>query len=146
MNEDRLKHSIAVARKMVELARYYQLTDKEVEACFVIGYHHDIGYEFASDGIKHNIIGGLILKNSHFKYWKEVYYHGDPKASYQSLYLDILNMADMQIDGLGNDVGYEGRLEDIKTRYQEYPQIYQNCCKIVSDLKQKDNLRTKRGV
>ena len=55
-------------------------------------------------------------------------------------------MADMQIDGLGNDVGYEGRLEDIKTRYQEYPQIYQNCCKIVSDLKQKDNLRTKRGV
>ena len=139
MNEDRLKHSIAVARKMVELARYYQITDKEVEACFVMRYHHDIGYEFASDGIKHNIIGGLILKNSHFKYWKEVYYHGDPKASYQSLYLDILNMADMQIDKYGNDVGYEKRLEDIKMRYGAASQVYQNCQELITILKNKNN-------
>lgn len=40
------------------------------------------------------------------------------------MYLDILNQADMQIDKYGNDVGYEKRLEDIKTRYGEDSNIY----------------------
>lgn len=146
MNENKLKHSIAVARKMVEIAKEYNFSDEELSNCFLIGYLHDVGYELATDGRNHNKVGGEWLKKSGFKFWKEVYYHGEVNPNYQSIYLDILNMADMQIDGLGNVVGYEGRLEDIKTRYQEYPQIYQDCCKIVSDLKQKDNLRTKRGV
>lgn len=75
MDENRLKHSIAVARKMVEIAKSKNMSDEEIKNCFIIGYNHDIGYEFTKNGINHNIIGGEILKNINFKYWKEVYYH-----------------------------------------------------------------------
>ena len=117
MDENRLKHSIAVARKMVEIAKSKNFSNEDIQNCFVIGYNHDIGYEFTKNGINHNIIGGEILKNNNFKYWREIYYHGETNIEYNSLYLDILNQADMQIDKYGNDVGYEKRLADIENRY-----------------------------
>ena len=131
MDENRLKHSIAVARKMVEIAKSKNLSDEDIKNCFIIGYNHDIGYEFTKNGINHNIIGGEILKNSNFKYWREIYYYGEINVEYKSLYLDILNQADMQIDKYGNDVGYSKRLEDIKNRYYENSEIYNKCYKLV---------------
>ena len=59
-----------------------------------------------------------------FKYWQEVYYHGEITSAYHSMFLDILNQADMQIDKYGNDVGYDKRLEDIKNRYGEESKTY----------------------
>ena len=136
MDENRLKHSIAVARKMVEIARNKNLSDEDIKNCFIIGYNHDVGYEFAKSGINHNIIGGEILKNSNFKDWREIYYHGEINVDYKSLYLDILNQADMQIDKYGNDVGYDKRLEDIKNRYGKDSDVYNKCCKIVDKIRQ----------
>lgn len=135
MDEDRLKHSLAVARKMVEIAKEKNLTENDIYVCFLIGYNHDIGYEFTENGINHNIIGGKILKECGFKYFKEIYYHGEIDVPYKSKYLDILNMADMQIDKYGNDVGYDKRLEDIKKRYKEDSLVYKKCYKLVSKLK-----------
>ena len=77
MDSDRLKHSIAVARKMVQIAKENNMSNEEIENCFIIGYNHDIGYEFTENGLNHNKIGGEILKQNGFKYWKEVYYHGE---------------------------------------------------------------------
>lgn len=131
MDEDRLRHSIAVARKMVAIAKNKNLSEEEIKNCFVIGYNHDIGYEFTTNGINHNIIAGQILKNNNFKYWREIYYHGEINTDYNSIYLTILNQADMQIDKYGNDVGYSKRLEDIKNRYHENSEIYNKCYKLV---------------
>ena len=136
MDENRLKHSIAVARKMVEIAKSKKLSEEEIKDCFIIGYNHDVGYEFTKNGINHNIIGGEILKNNNFKYWREIYYHGERNIEYNSLYLDILNQADMQIDKYGNDVGYDKRLEDIKIRYGENSQTYLKCHKLINKLKE----------
>ena len=107
MDEDRLKHSISVARKMVAIGRKYHLSEDELRELFLLGYNHDIGYEFCSNNIEHNIVGGKILKENGYKYWQEVYCHGNPNTEYNSLFLKILNMADMQIDKYGNDVGYK---------------------------------------
>ena len=85
MDENRLKHSIAVARKMVEIAKSKNFSNEDIQNCFVIGYNHDIGYEFTKNGINHNIIGGEILKNNNFKYWREIYYHGETNIEYNSL-------------------------------------------------------------
>ena len=137
INEDKLKHSLAVARKMVEIAKSNNLSDEEIKNCFIIGYLHDIGYEFTENGVEHNIIGGEILKETNFKYWKEVYYHGEVDTSYESLYLDILNQADMQIDKYGNDVGYKNRLEDIKSRYGVDSKVYNKCLNLVKKLMKK---------
>lgn len=133
-DKDRLKHSISVDRKMVEIGKEYCLSEEELKELFVLGYNHDIGYEFCNDNMKHNIIGGEILKNDEYKYWKEVYHHGNPNTDYSSLFLKILNMADMQIDKYGNDVGYEKRLEDIKSRYGENSIQYINANKVIDSF------------
>ena len=137
MELDRLKHSYAVAKKMKEIGKNLGLGDKELEELFLLGLNHDIGYEFSPDGRNHNQIGGEILRNSGFKYWKEVYYHGLLTSEYSSRYLDILNCADMQIDKYGNDVGFEKRLEDIEFRYGAESIVYSRCKVMVEYLKGK---------
>ena len=135
MVNDRLKHSYAVAKKMMEIAKEYNLSEEDIMNCFLIGLNHDIGYEFASNGLNHNKLGGQILRNNGFKYWQEVYYHGDIDCTYDSIFLDILNKADMQIDKCGNDVGYDKRLEDIKDRYGKDSITYKNCVILIESLK-----------
>ena len=136
MDEDRLKHSIAVARKMVEIAKSKNLSEADIKSCFIIGFNHDIGYEFTNNSVKHNQIGGLLLKNSNFKYWKEIYYHGEINSEYKSILLDILNQADMKIDKYGNDVGYDKRLAEIKNRYGKDSEVYMRCCELVNKIKE----------
>lgn len=135
MDFDRLKHSISVARKMVEIGKFYNLSAKELQELFMLGFIHDIGYEFSNNGLNHNVIGANILKENGYKFWQEVYNHGNPNTNYSSLYLKILNMADMQIDKYGNDVGYEKRLEDIKNRYGENSKPYLCSKQIINDIR-----------
>ena len=134
IDEYRLKHSLAVAEKMIEIGKEYNLDDKELQDLFVLGFNHDIGYEYGNN-LGHEHIGGEILKRNNYKYWKEVYYHGDINTEYSSLYLQILNKADMQIDKYGNDVGYTKRLEDIKNRYRENSITYKKAEILVSKLR-----------
>lgn len=135
IDNDRLNHSLAVARKMVEIGKLYNLKDDELQDLFVLGFNHDIGYEYG-DNSNHEYIGGEILKRNNYKYWKEIYYHGDIKSEYTSVFLKILNKADMQIDKYGNDVGYDKRLEDIKNRYGKDSDVYNKCCKIVDKIRE----------
>ena len=134
MDDNRIKHCYAVAKKMVELGKEKDLSEEQLKELFVLGYLHDIGYQFGTNE-NHNIIGGNILKDSNYKYWEEVYYHGISDSKYKSIYLNILNKADMMIDKYGNDVGFDKRLEDIKSRYGEDSIQYVNCFKIVNELK-----------
>ena len=134
MDENRLKHSLAVSRKMIEIGREYNLDENELQDLFILGFNHDIGYEFDNNE-NHGHIGGEILKRNNYKYWKEVYYHGDINSEYTSLFLEILNKADMQIDRYGNDVGYDKRLEDIKNRYGNTSTTYKSAKKLVAKLR-----------
>ena len=134
MDEDRIKHSYAVAKKMQEIGRNIGLSQTSIRELFILGLNHDIGYEFSKDGKNHGEIGGEVLMRAGFRYWKEVYYHGRLTREYSSQYLDILNCADMQIDKYGNDVGYEKRLEDIKNRYGENSNPYLCSKQIVENI------------
>lgn len=145
MHKDKLIHSYNVGKKMMEIGKKIGLSDEELEELFTLGFNHDIGYEFTNESINHNKVGGEILKRQKYKYYKEVYYHGDIDSDYSSLYLDILNMADMQIDKFGKDVGYSLRLEDIKGRYGEDSIIYKKCVILVDNLKKKEK-EWKKGV
>ena len=134
MDIDRLKHSLAVANKMVEIGKELDLKQEQLQELFILGYNHDIGYKFTKNQLEHNVVGGNLLHKNGYKYWQEVYYHGNPNSKYNSLYLKILNMADMQIDKYGNDVGYEKRLEDIKRRYGIESVQYINAKNIIDRL------------
>ena len=135
MNEDRLKHSYSVGKKMVEIGKEHNLNKEELEDLFVLGLLHDIGYEIDSTGKDHNKLGGEVLKRNNYKYYNEVYYHGIKQDDYESLYLKILNQADMQIDKFGEDVGYKKRLEDIESRYGKDSIVYKRCIELIDYIK-----------
>ena len=133
MDEDRVKHSLSVALKMIEIGKKKNLSEEQLEELFVLGLNHDIGYQFGNSE-NHNEIGAEILKNCGYKYWKEVLNHGKIDNIYNSLYLDILNEADMKIDKYGNDVGYDKRLEDIENRYRAESKVYKNAKTLIEKL------------
>ena len=134
MTNERANHSWAVARKMVEIGKKKNLSEEEQEDLFVLGINHNIGYQFG-DNDSPNIKGAEFLKENGYKYWKEVYYHGNPDSEYSSMYLDILNEADMKINNEGQEVSYEERLNDIADRYGRESAKYHNAERVISKLK-----------
>lgn len=117
ISNDRLNHSIEVARMMVELSEKAGWSPAKCQEMFLLGYVHDIGYEFAENQCDHADIGAEILKEQGYKYWQEVALHGKIDSSYESEELRMLNIADMSVDSKGNRVGAKKRLEDIGDRY-----------------------------
>ena len=67
MDLDRLKHSLSVANKMVEIGKEFNLDEGDLQDLFILGYNHDIGYNFYSNQIEHNIVGGEKLKDNQYK-------------------------------------------------------------------------------
>ena len=49
VDNDRLNHSLAVARKMVDIGKVYNLNDDELKDLYVLGFNHDIGYEYENN-------------------------------------------------------------------------------------------------
>lgn len=138
MDENRSLHSLGVAKKMVAIGTDLGLSVAELNALFTLGIVHDIGYQFGP-GNMHQKNGGLVLKKNGYQYWQEVYYHGIVQNAYSSLFLNILNQADMQIDKTGQDVGYTGRLEDIKSRYGKDSKVYNSCIDLVEFIQKNSN-------
>ena len=137
MNENRLKHIYGVAKKMVEIAKSLNLSKEVQEELYMLGFLHDAAYGLTQEGKNHDIIGGEILKRCGYKYWKEIYYHGKLQTEYDSTYLRILNMADMQVNSRGEDVGYVERLEDIKERFGKESTVYKNCIEFINYVKER---------
>jgi len=133
IDEDRLKHILAVARLMKDNAEKLDLDKEEM---FILGMLHDIGYEFGGSEMHHQV-GAQILEKQNYKYYKEVLYHGKPNVNYSSPALDLLNFADMHINKKGEYVSFEDRLEDIKSRRGEDSPHYKNSKIIIDKLKEK---------
>ena len=118
MTIDRLKHSLAVAVKMKQLAEdHYEGYQIDPEEAYVLGLVHDIGYQFVDDQRDHSYKGGELLKSQGYKYWKEVYYHGLVQDDYDSEMLRLLNYVDMTTDNKGEYVSMQDRLKGITERY-----------------------------
>lgn len=145
MDENRSLHSLGVAKKMVEIGKSKGFSTAMLNDLFTLGIVHDIGYQFGP-GDMHQKNGGLVLKKNGYRYWQEVYYHGIIQNEYTSIYLDILNQADMQIDKMGKDVGYTGRLEDIKSRYGDDSKVYTSCVNLVNFIKESEAKEEKTMV
>lgn len=69
MDFDRLKHSLGVGRKMVEIGRERGMREGELRKLFVLGFNHDIGYEF---GDRHEVDGAEVLEECGFRFADEV--------------------------------------------------------------------------
>ena len=136
ISRDRILHSLTVANQMKEKAEELGWDEKKVQEMFVLGINHDIGYQFG-DNANHNMIGGLILKEMGFKYYKEVMFHGVNGPEYKSKELDLLNWADMRTDGKGKRVTFEERLQDIANRRGKNSSAYIESEKMCKSLVKK---------
>lgn len=127
ISENRLKHSLTVARLMKQLSETVMGWDeKKSKEMFTLGFLHDIGYEYSDVQEKHAFIGGEILKDLGYKYWIEVYYHGILTNEYDSDELNLLNIADFHVTSEGVIVNPQGRLNDIMKNYGEDSYQYKN--------------------
>lgn len=119
-SDSRLKHSLNVARKMQDIAQNNPDTFHcKPEDMFYLGIVHDIAYQFVEDPVLHEHKGGELLKDLDFKYWREVYHHGDPDTDYSSDELMLLNFADLTTGPNGESMTIKERLDDISLRYGE---------------------------
>lgn len=133
ITEDKLKHSLSVAQKCQALATDAELNQEQQNACFVMGFLHDIGYRDVADMSKiseHPDYGYRIIRD--FLNYKDncidaIDGHGKYPSS--NIWSYILNMADMTIDHTGKEVSIEDRLKSIKERYGEESSQYQNAQK-----------------
>lgn len=113
-----MKHCLSVARKMQDIVeRNPEKYDISSEDAFLLGFLHDIGYEFAEDQKEHAKVGGLLLKRQNYKYWQEIYYHGFAQKEYDTPELWLLNYVDMITSPTGDYITVRQRIDDIADRY-----------------------------
>lgn len=119
ISNDRMQHILSVARQSYQIAKNkYHLEEADCRKAFMIGFLHDVGYEFSEYNLEHPEKGRALIKETLGIDLPEVQQHGDPDAE-QTLFLSILNEADLTVDSKGNVVSVEERLQDIVSRYSE---------------------------
>ena len=123
---NKLKHSLAVARFMQNYAVERLLDPQLGEDWFVLGFLHDIGEEFTNKKEEHNKVGGNILKKQKYKYWKEVYYHGNPKPDYISPALLVLDLAELCVGNDGSYIGIDSKLATLRAKFGEDSPQFKN--------------------
>ncbi|MEG2262842.1 MAG: HD domain-containing protein [Clostridia bacterium] len=118
MTDKRMKHSLAVAYRMQQLATEQQC-DYPVapDEAFMLGLLHDIGYAYTDTPVDHAKAGGSVLKLQKYKYWREVAHHGDPLTKYNSIMLQLLNYVDMTTGPTGIHMTMEERIKEISKRF-----------------------------
>ena len=135
-NDDKLKHSLNVARKCYEIAKNkYQKDEDFARKMWLIGYCHDIGYEFATNENPHEHpwIGSDIIRMAFGSSCKPIMEHG--KRVPQTMdELRILNEADLRVDRKGNIVSVENRLSDIAIKHGYSSPQYVNAHWLAKEL------------
>ena len=156
ISEARLHHILGVARKAYKIAKDMGYDERFCRRCFMLGWIHDVGYEFSENQSDHPdastellcTLGdafGVIMefprskdgKISSSAPYNEEWVNAVAAIKNHGLYIEnetaewkILNMADMQVDSQGNEVSVSQRLDDIKTRYGEHSDQYLTACDI----------------
>ena len=137
ISEDRVHHILGVARECYKIAKDKGYDEDFCRRMWMIGWNHDVGYEFSEKQSEHPHVGEEMLKlinitngnKESSKVLHSIRQHG-LYAKTKSIEWVILNTADMTTDSKGNKVDVTKRLEDIKNRYGEYSNQYLTACDI----------------
>ena len=139
ISENKLKHSIGVARECQEIAKQMGKSEELVDACFVMGFLHYIGYELCDkDYSEHPSKSVALLDNfTHHKLdcLRGIKNHGTKYEGMSDLDY-ILNKADLTVDYDGSKVIMEERLSGIKERYGSDSKNYKDAENMSNAVKQ----------
>ncbi len=138
ISEDRLHHLIGVARKAYKIAKEEGHDETFCRRMFMLGWLHDIGYEFSEERSDHPYVSAELLETlggatEHSEEWANaidaIQCHGEFTKNETDEW-KILNMADMLVNSKGQEVTVSQRLEDIKNRYGACSDQYFDACHI----------------
>ena len=134
ITENKLNHMLGVARKCYKLALERGYSEDEARKLFLIGYLHDIGYEFTDNSEEHAEISYNIIKNTFGKSVIAIKEHGNPDIGLNNDYLNILNIADLTVNSFGKECSVYNRLSDIEIKYGKDSNQYTNAVKLAKKL------------
>ncbi len=139
ISENRLHHMYGVAKKAYSVSKEMGYNEDFARKMFVLGWNHDIGYEFSKTQEEHpdvssNMIASAFLEDT---FWGEkttlsmgaIRKHGRYVEKETPEWI-ILNIADMLIDSGGREVSVSERLNGIMERYGEHSDQYLTACDI----------------
>lgn len=134
ISENKIKHILNVARRCKEIAKEQGLPESEQNACFIMGFLHDIGYDNLSEGeeVENHPERSYEMIQDGLKYIDEISNairnHG-MKYKDLTVFDKILNTADLQVNFYGERVSCEERLKDIASRHGEDTIHYKHAVK-----------------
>ena len=132
---NRLKHCYMVGKVMEYVSReILKNCEEKNRELFFIGLIHDSMYDFETNEYLHNEIISDLITN----YSRELKEHSKITNNYSSTELDLLYFADQIVDGYGNIVSFDERIEDIKNRHGLNDGIYNDTIEIVDYLLHKE--------
>lgn len=144
IDDNRLAHMREVGRLCYELAAdLFGWDEQRCRQMFIVGFLHDVGYEFSEKQTDHEEVGGALLADAGYAYAEPIRRHGDPEADFSDDRLLILNAADMSVSKNGQRVGFAARLADIAARYGEDSPQYENSARVIDAVS--DELK-RRGL
>lgn len=131
-------HALGVARACYIIAReHYRMSIDDAKKVFLLGWLHDVGYEFASTVAEHAKVGADLAELIGFEYSEEIRHHGISQELFHSDVLDILYAADILVDAHGEFVTIEDRLDDISARHPKEDGVHESTEKLINHLKEK---------
>ena len=135
ISEDKIAHSLAVARKCYQIAKEeYELTETNARKVFLLGLIHDFGYEFSVEPEDHPSVAVNILASLNKVDIDQMMFailtHGKPARFIGTTYQAILNEADLTVDHKGNEVTMKERCDSVAERYGVDSQAHSNMVKM----------------
>lgn len=130
ISKNKMNHILGVARECKKLAEEKGLPEDMQNACFVMGFLHDIGYEKCNRATttthpQHSY--AMICDFEKYKYeiLQAIRAHGN-KYDNLSVFDEILNTADLTTDYKGDKTSIEQRIESIKHVHGENSMHYKH--------------------
>lgn len=126
ISENKLKHSLGVAKACRKLGKEKGYATDVCDALFVMGFLHDIGYEDAPN-TSHPKVGASMIDSfvENPEMLEAIRHHGK-KFDNLSDFDRILNEADLTISYNGEPCSIKSRLFGIQTRYGKDSEHYKN--------------------
>lgn len=146
IKQNKQKHMFGVAEFMAKHAAEFDCNEEEM---YVLGLLHDIGYIYGQKDHARN--GSNLMFELGYKDCNLIAWHEMSPAEYKkSLLVEdlpkkllLLLTADLSVNAVGEDVGFDARLEEIKRNYGEDSIQFQTSSDTISYLRKlkedKDN-------
>lgn len=125
ITQDKLNHILAVSRQAYNIAKRNGFNEEFARKCFMLGWTHDVGYEFCNKPTEHPEISVELLESLgvlDLKVWEAIRYHSAQVK--ESDEWKILTEADMTVNSKGEPVSVSERLNEIKWRYGKTSEQY----------------------